>query len=135
MNISTLLKEIGFKAARSSGAGGQHVNKVASKVTLIFDLINSQGVTENQKILLQQKLTSRLTNEAVLLLHCEESRSQHRNKELVIKRFISLITTNLTPVKKRKRTKPSRSSIRKRLEGKKQQANKKMNRRKPDSDY
>ena len=135
MNISTLLKEIGFKAARSSGAGGQHVNKVASKVTLIFDLINSQGVTENQKILLQQKLTSRLTNEAVLLLHCEESRSQHRNKELVIKRFISLITTNLTPVKKRKRTKPSRSSIRKRLEGKKQQANKKMNRRRPDSDY
>ena len=132
MNSKQLLKEVHFKTARSSGAGGQHVNKVASKVTLMFDLMNSFGVTAHQKLVLQQKLIARLTKESILVLHCEESRSQYRNKELVVKRFLHLISNSLTPVKKRKSTKPSRSSVYKRLDKKKQQANKKANRRKPD---
>ncbi len=132
MNTEKLLSELNFKTARSSGAGGQHVNKVASKVTLIFDVKNAVGLTEREKQLLQQKLAKRLTKEQLLLLHCEESRSQHRNKELVVKRFLTLIRTNLTISKKRRATKPTRSSTKKRLDSKKRQAEKKTNRRKPD---
>ncbi len=130
MNTRQLLLELNFKAARSSGSGGQNVNKVASKVTLIFDLMNSLGLTAPEKHLLQQRLAKRLTNGQLLVLHCEESRSQHRNKELIKKRFLAIISANLVVKKKRKPTKPTRASIRKRLDTKKQQSAKKENRKK-----
>lgn len=130
MNTRQLLLELNFKAARSSGSGGQNVNKVASKVTLIFDLMNSLGLTAPEKHLLQQRLAKRLTNGQLLVLHCEESRSQHRNKELIKKRFLAIISANLVVKKKRKPTKPTRASIRKRLDTKKQQSAKKANRKK-----
>ncbi|OYX23659.1 MAG: aminoacyl-tRNA hydrolase, partial [Flavobacteriales bacterium 32-35-8] len=82
-----LLNELTFKATRSSGAGGQHVNKVSSKIELVFNLLESSVFNEEQKERLQNKLQSRLTKEGVLMLQCDESRSQHKNKELVIKRF------------------------------------------------
>jgi ribosome-associated protein len=132
MNIENLIKELKFKAVRSSGAGGQHVNKVSSKVELLFDLQNSFEFTEEEKELLLQKLKSKLTKENVLLLSCDESRSQHNNKELVIKRFLALITNSLKVPKKRKATKPSKSSIQKRLDKKKKLAYKKAFRRKPE---
>ncbi|SNR66821.1 ribosome-associated protein [Lutibacter agarilyticus] len=132
MIAENLIKELSFKAVRSSGAGGQHVNKVSSKVELIFDLINSIELSSEEKELLQKNLYSKLTKEGVLLLNCDESRSQHKNKELVIDRFITLITNGLKVPKKRKATKPSKSSIRKRLDKKKKQAFKKAFRRKPE---
>jgi len=132
MNAEKIIKELKFKAVRSSGAGGQHVNKVSSKVELLFDLQNSTEFTEEEKELLLQKLQSKLTKENVLLLSCDESRSQHKNKELVIKRFLTLIINSLKVPKKRKATKPSKSSIQKRLDKKKKHAYKKAFRRKPE---
>lgn len=132
MNSEKLIKELNFKAVRSSGAGGQHVNKVSSKVELFFDIPNSFALAEEEKELLFKNLKSKLTKEGVLLLQCDESRSQHKNKELVIKRFLEIIVNGLIIPKKRKPTKPSRSSIQNRLDKKKKLAYKKAFRRKPE---
>ncbi len=132
MNSDIIIKELKFKAVRSSGAGGQHVNKVSSKIELFFDLQNSDSITLEEKELLLNKLKSKLTKDGVLMLQCAESRSQHKNKEIVIKRFIQIITDGLKVPKKRKATKPSRSSVKKRLEKKKKHAYKKAFRRKPE---
>lgn len=131
MNTHELIKELKFKAIRSSGAGGQHVNKVSSKIELTFDVVNSKELSENQKKVLFKKLATRLTKENVLLLFSDESRSQHRNKELAIKRFLEIITQGLKRPKIRRATKPSRGSIRKKVENKKRQASKKILRKKP----
>lgn len=130
MNSENIIKELQFKAIRSSGAGGQHVNKTSSKIELTFDLDSSASLSEEEKILLKTKLSSKLTNENVLILFCEETRSQHKNKELAIKRFLSLLKTNLVRPKKRRPTKPSIASIKKRLESKKKVSEKKNNRKK-----
>lgn len=132
MNIEILIKELKFKAVRSSGAGGQHVNKVSSKVELIFDLLNSEELSFEEKELLQKNLKTKLTKEGIVMLQCDESRSQHKNKELVIKRFLELITNGLKVPKKRKATKPTKSSVEKRIDKKKKTAYKKAFRRKPE---
>ncbi|NOR28105.1 MAG: aminoacyl-tRNA hydrolase [Lutibacter sp.] len=132
MNSEKIIKELKFKAVRSSGAGGQHVNKVSSKIELYFDLNASSELAEDEKELLSIKLKTKLTKENLLLLQCDESRSQHKNKEIVIKRFLEIITEGLKIPKKRRPTKPSKSSIKKRLEKKKKQAYKKVLRNKPD---
>ena len=132
METEIILKELKFKAVRSSGAGGQHVNKVSSKIELTFDLENSSGFTDDEKELLLRNLKTRLTKENLLLLNCDESRSQHKNKEIVIKRFLKIIMSGLIIPKKRKATKPSKTSIKKRLEKKKKQAYKKILRNKPE---
>ena len=133
-NKETLLQELVFKASRSSGAGGQNVNKVASKVELIFNLEDSLVFNAEEKNRLRNKLQSRLTNEGVLLLQCEESRSQHKNKELVIERFFEMISKALIIPKKRIPTKIPKSVIRKRLKNKHNLSEKKANRKKPDVD-
>jgi ribosome-associated protein len=130
MNTELMIKELKFKAVRSGGAGGQHVNKVSSKIELTFDLGNSESFTEEEKALLIQKLKSKLTKDNVLLLQCDESRSQHKNKEIAIDRFLNIISGGLIIQKPRKETKPSKSSIVKRLEKKKKQAFKKVLRNK-----
>jgi len=134
MNKATLQTELNFKAIRSSGPGGQHANKVASKVQLIFDLEHSNSFTEDEKKVLLKKLESKLTKENILILSSEETRSQHKNKEIVINKFHQLIKRALKVSIKRKATKPSKSSIKKRLEKKKKQAFKKATRRKPSVD-
>ncbi|MCD8401604.1 alternative ribosome rescue aminoacyl-tRNA hydrolase ArfB [Tenacibaculum finnmarkense] len=131
MNIPELLKELHFKATRSSGAGGQHVNKVSSKIELSFDVLNSKELSENQKETLCTKLASRLTKEQVLILFSDETRSQHRNKELAIKRFLALIKDGLKRPKIRRATKPSRNSVLRKHENKKRQKLKKSLRKKP----
>jgi ribosome-associated protein len=130
MNSSEIIKELNFKAIRSSGAGGQHVNKVSSKIELTFNLENSNSLSDREKHLLKTKLFSRLTKENNLILFCDETRSQHRNKDLVIKRFLELLKTNLIRPKTRRKTKPTKGSIRKRLESKKKLSEKKNNRKK-----
>lgn len=131
MNKEAIIKELNFKAVRSGGAGGQHVNKVSSKVELIFDLQNSSEFSDDEKTLLFKNLQSKLTKENMLLLNCDESRSQHKNKELVIERFFSIIENGLKVPKKRKATKPTKSSIQKRIDKKKNVAIKKVLRQKP----
>ena len=130
----SLLNELTFKATRSSGAGGQHVNKVSSKIELIFNLEESLVFNEEQKERLQNKLQNRLTKEGVLMLQCDESRSQHKNKELAIKRFLKLIESSLIIPKKRIPTKIPRAVIKKRLKSKRNLSDKKAYRKKPDID-
>jgi ribosome-associated protein len=131
MDIERLVKELTFKATRSGGAGGQHVNKVSSKVILTFDMVSSTVLEENEKEILLKNLKTRLTKDKLLLLNCSESRSQHKNKELVINRFLKIISEGLKVKKVRKKSKVSRAAIKKRLEKKSRHALKKSNRRKP----
>ena len=132
MNQEQILNELQFKAIRSSGPGGQHANKVSSKVELSFQIAASDGLTERQKKRLLLKLGNKLSKESVLILQCDESRSQHKNKDLVIKRFFKLLEKSLIVPKARKKSKPTRSSIEKRLKSKKIASLKKVNRSKPD---
>jgi len=132
LNIDLLLTELTFKAVRSSGAGGQHVNKVSSKITLFFPVFKSEGLSEEEKELLINNIGTKLTKEQNLILNCDESRSQHRNKEIVTKRFISLIQDGLFVPKTRKPTKVPKGILKKRLDNKHKQSEKKSNRKKPD---
>lgn len=132
MNKESIIKELDFKAVRSSGAGGQNVNKVSSKVVLNFNLQASGSLSEEEKALAEVNLASKLTNDKILILQCDEDRSQLRNKEIVIKRFLQLMENALKVAKERKPTKIPRGVIRKRIEGKRRQADKKQSRRKPD---
>ncbi|WP_445957500.1 alternative ribosome rescue aminoacyl-tRNA hydrolase ArfB [Yeosuana sp.] len=127
-----LLQELTFKASRSSGAGGQHVNKVSSKIELIFNVTESLVFNEVQKERLIKKLRNRLTKEGILLLQCDESRSQHKNKEIVIKRFLDIIENGLIIPKKRIPTKIPRAVIKKRIKTKRRLSEKKAIRKKPD---
>ncbi|WP_456437537.1 alternative ribosome rescue aminoacyl-tRNA hydrolase ArfB [Psychroserpens sp.] len=127
-----ILNELTFKAIRSSGAGGQHVNKTASKVELTFDLESSKVLSEEQIELLKSNLETRLTKAFVLIMQCGESRSQHKNKTIIISRFLKLISTNLIPEKERIPTKTPRAVVRKRLTNKRKNSEKKTNRKPPE---
>lgn len=124
-----LTTEIKFRTSRSSGPGGQHVNKVESRVELMFDVENSEFLEKDQKAIIFEKLKNRISNDGLLRLQCDESRSQAKNREIVIKRFLVLIERALKPVKKRKPTRPTKSSIEKRLKIKKQVSEKKSSRK------
>ncbi|MEO9511137.1 MAG: alternative ribosome rescue aminoacyl-tRNA hydrolase ArfB [Flavobacteriaceae bacterium] len=134
MDKEKIFKELNFKAIRSSGAGGQHVNKVSSKVELSFPVHLSEGLTYYEKERLLSKLANRLNKNGVFILQCDEARSQHKNKQIVIQRFFELLKKATEVPKKRKATKPSKSSIEKRLKSKKMDSQKKVNRKKPDWD-
>ena len=132
MESEKIISELQFKAVRSSGAGGQNVNKVSSKVVLSFDLKNSQALSDEEKVLLETKLSSRLTSDTILILNCDEDRSQLKNKAIVTKRFLDIIAAGLVVPKIRKATKVPKSVIRKRIKDKKNIAEIKKTRRKPD---
>jgi len=134
MDAETLIKELEFKAIRSSGPGGQHVNKTASKVEVTFHVNNSKALSEDEKKQLLIQLSNKISSEGFLKLTSSETRSQHKNKELVIQRLINLIETNRKKPKPRKKTKPSKYSIEKRLTKKKGLAIKKINRKPPNID-
>lgn len=131
MNNQDLFSELHFKAIRSSGAGGQNVNKVSSKVVLSFDVVNSQFISEEEKVRIISKLQSRLTKDNVLILSCDEDRSQFKNKDIVTKRFFELLYKSLQIEKKRISTKVPKSVIKKRLKDKKILSETKKNRQKP----
>jgi ribosome-associated protein len=132
VEIQKIISEAQYKAVRSSGAGGQNVNKVSSKVVLTFDVQRSVGLSDEEKEVLKVKLSSRLTMDFVLILNCDEDRSQFRNKEIVTKRFLEVIKKGLEVPKIRKATKIPKSAIRKRIKNKKNTSQLKQNRRKPD---
>ena len=132
MESNKIISELQYKAVRSSGAGGQNVNKVSSKVVLSFDLKNSQALSDEEKMRLETKLYSRLTLDLVLILNCDEDRSQLKNKAIVTKRFLDIITAGLVIPKIRKATKIPKSVIRKRIKDKKNLSEIKKSRRKPE---
>lgn len=131
---NVLVNELSFKAIKSSGAGGQHVNKTASKIELTFDLLNSQGLSDEQKLLLKTNLESRLTKTDLLIMQCGESRSQFRNKAIIIQRFLDLIKENLIEEKARIPTKIPRAVVKKRLMNKRKTSEKKAKRKPPELD-
>ncbi len=134
MEIQIILSEVKYKAVRSSGAGGQNVNKVSSKVVLTFDLRNSLAFSDDEKLLLETNLQNRLTADQILILNCDEDRSQLKNKEIVTKRFLDIINKGLYVPKERKPTKIPKAVIRKRIKEKKNISKIKQSRRKPNLD-
>ena len=126
-----LLNEVDFKAVLSSGPGGQHANKTSTKVVLNWSLTDSEVFTEEQKERLHWKLNNRLTKDKVLQLSSDHTRSQHKNKEILVKRFFKVLEDALKIPKKRKKTKPSRRSKMQRLKDKRIQSEKKANRKDP----
>ncbi len=134
MDREGLLLELNFKAVRSSGKGGQHVNKVSTKVELQFDLENSESLTDDEKIKLIERLKTKLSKENKLILHCSETRSQFKNKQLVIERLFQILEEGLKEQKKRIATKTPKSVKAKRLRYKKLHSDKKSSRRKPNLD-
>ncbi len=124
-----LNREISYRTSRSSGAGGQHVNKVSTRVELLFDVSNSDVLTDTEKTTLITKLKGRISKDGILTIACEETRSQSRNKEIAYERFVSILEEALKPIKKRVVTKASKSSVEKRLKNKKMQSDKKDSRK------
>jgi ribosome-associated protein len=126
-----ILSEINFETSRSSGKGGQHVNKTESRVTLVFDLMNSTSFSEQEKTRLSNYLKNRLSK-GVLRMSAQDSRSQSRNKEVVVNRFFDLLAKGLVVQKKRKPSKVPKSKIEERLKKKRIHKERKANRRGPD---
>lgn len=129
MNKEIIQTEIQYKAVRSSGAGGQNVNKVATKVQLQFFVEQSNGLTADEKTLLTEKLANRITKEGFIMVECGETRSQLKNKELCTQRLFLLLENALKKDKKRIATKIPKSVIKKRLKDKQRNAEKKQNRK------
>ena len=131
LTVGILTPELKFVTSRSSGPGGQNVNKVNTKVTLQFDVAHSQILTEEERQILASKLASRLTTEGVLNISSQEKRSQLDNKENVIRKLDELLAKAFTKRKPRKVTKPSKAVKEKRLQSKKVISEKKRLRQKP----
>lgn len=126
------LSELNFSAVRSSGPGGQHVNKASTKVQLEFDVVNSPNLTDTQKQIIQEKLENRLTKEGVLQISSQEYRSQSANKQNAIGKFVELLEDALRPRKPRRRKKVSRAAKHARLQAKRHRSEIKKMRKKVD---
>ncbi len=120
--------ELEFLTSRSSGAGGQNINKVNSKVTLQWDVANSARLTPEQKARILDKLQSRLSSTGILTIVSQESRSQLQNRDLVMLKLDELLQKAFATVKRRKKTKPTKASSQRRLESKKRASEKKQRR-------
>lgn len=129
MNREIIKSELQYKAVRSSGAGGQNVNKVATKVQIQFAFWDSAGLSNSEKELIKEKLTHRLTKENLLIIDCSETRSQLKNKQLATQKLFNELEYALKKEKKRIATKIPKSAIKKRLKEKKHLAEKKQNRK------
>lgn len=127
-----LLAEVQFSASRSSGPGGQNVNKVNTKIELRFSVQQSAVLDENQKQLIVSKLKNRINNQGEMLLTSSAERTQWKNREKATRKFFELIEKALTKPRKRKQTKPTEASRLKRIENKKKQAQKKLFRKPPE---
>ena len=121
--------ELTYKTSRSSGAGGQNVNKVETAATVLCNVQGSQFFNEQEKTLIAEKLKNRINQEGVLQLSVSESRTQLQNKKIATEKILELVNQSLIVPKKRLKTKPSKSQVEKRIKAKKQISEKKENRR------
>jgi ribosome-associated protein len=121
--------ELRFQMSRSSGPGGQNVNKVNSKVTLVFNIPQSTILSEEEKTELNTKLAHKLDSEGNLQIQSQEKRSQLQNKEIAVRKFYEVVAKAFQKKKTRKASKPSKAAIEQRLKEKKAQSEKKRIRR------
>ena len=120
--------ELEFSASRSSGPGGQHANKVSSRMTLRWDVRNSPSIDDAQRARIEERLATRVTRDGVLVMHAQKHRSQSANRELLLERFAEVLETAFVRRKPRRRTRPSRASKERRLRDKKRRAEVKQGR-------
>jgi ribosome-associated protein len=125
LTLDRIARELEFTTSRSSGPGGQNVNKVNTKVTLRWNIRDSTALTSEEKEILLNKLSSRLTVDGALLITSQEKRSQLQNKDETLLKLAYLIKQAFAKKKKRKPTKPSKSSVQSRLNKKKKHSDKK----------
>ncbi len=121
-SVAIPVSELSFSYSRSSGKGGQHVNKVSTKVSLRFNLGTSQSLSEEQKQLIRQRLAGRINKQGILWINGDCQRSRTGNREDVVRRFISLLQGALHIRKNRRGTKPSRNARERRLQAKKKRS-------------
>ncbi|MBT8219448.1 MAG: aminoacyl-tRNA hydrolase [Bacteroidia bacterium] len=131
MDKGIISRELDLKAIRSSGAGGQHVNKVSTKIELSFDVVRSEGLTSEEKSRIVSKLSNKITQEGKIKLQNQQTRSLARNKKYVLQIFFTLLEEALISTKPRKKTRVSFSEKEKRLKWKKSRSIKKSLRSKP----
>lgn len=134
INPEKLHPELVFQTARSGGSGGQNVNKVETKVELRFDIANSNLLSDEEKQVLINKLSAKLTNENVMVIYHQTERSQLANKDKVVDKFNKLIQQAFFVPKKRRPTRPTLASKLDRLAGKQKKSQVKSMRRKPIDD-
>lgn len=135
-NLAIPISELAFRFSRSGGPGGQHANRSATQVELLFDVASSPSLSESQRQRLLQTLASRLDSEGVLHLTSSGSRSQHENRREVMGRFVRLLRKGLRRPKRRIPTRPSAQAKKRRVERKRRQGKRKQDRSRKDwSDY
>jgi ribosome-associated protein len=126
--------ELTLTATRSSGPGGQHVNKVSTQIVLEFDVDGSPSLTETQKRRIHEHLATRITLDGRLRLRCQRHRSQAANRREVVERFVALLQQALKPRARRVKTRVSRTERARRLESKRKRSEQKRRRRRPGQD-
>ena len=129
-NLSVPSTELRWRFSRSGGPGGQHVNTSSTKVELSWDLAASEALGETQRARLLANLAGRVDEAGVLRLVVEETRSQHRNREIAVERLRALLIEAVKPRKKRRPTRPTRASKERRLQAKRVRGERKQGRRK-----
>ena len=127
--LSIPRSELDVRVSRSSGAGGQHVNKTSSRVEIFWNVASSRALTEEQRERLRAKLASRLSSDGAVRVVASDMRSQSRNRELAEERLAELVRRALVVPRRRKPTKPTRAAKEARLESKKRHSHKKRQRR------
>lgn len=121
-DLAIPVSEIAYRASRSGGPGGQHVNTSSTRIELVWNVAESTSLSENQRARIMDKLSNRISGEGNLILASASSRSQHQNREEVTARFADILREALHVPKRRKKTKPSRASREKRLQAKKRRS-------------